>query len=497
MPVVAPDTPAPAFALQSTGAGRVSLGDLLAAAGAVVMFVTDDCPTCELALRRLAAGAAPIAVVCESDPAAAARLAQRTGFAGPMLAEPPPYETSRAYGLEAVPTTVAIGAGGEVRGAVVGWDAAALGALLRIDLVPEPPLRKPGCAAKSTYDAGQLAADAAGSGDDPEAMYELGWTDGLPTVAPTPERVAAMLAGRDPHRSLGQVPPGMGEATLERVAACAVLAGCRPEHFAVVAAAAEAMLAPRVQPARPGGDDAAGRPDRRRQRPGAAHGAASTPAWARSARAPARTCTIGRALRLLVALTGEGMPGRLDRSTLGQPGKVGVCLAEDEERSPWPPLHVERGFAAGGVGRDDVRGRRAALDLRAPQPHARRSSRRRWAGRRRRSGAPTGGRSARPRCSSSARSTPTRWPRAAGARTTSAQAIWQAVRRPAGELRHGEFTAARGARAADAELVPKWDSPADIVLIVAGGEAGRFSAVFGPCVGMDWNPVSLEVRCDT
>ena len=56
--------------------------------------------------------------------------------------------------------------------------------------------------------------------------------------------------------------------------------------------------------------------------------------------------TIGRALRLLVSLTGEGMPGRLDRSTLGQPGKVGVCLAEDEARSPWPPLHVERGFPA-------------------------------------------------------------------------------------------------------------------------------------------------------
>ena len=53
MPVVAPDTPAPAFALPSTGAGRVSLADLLRGGPAVVMFVTDDCPTCELALRRL------------------------------------------------------------------------------------------------------------------------------------------------------------------------------------------------------------------------------------------------------------------------------------------------------------------------------------------------------------------------------------------------------------------------------------------------------------
>ena len=320
----------------------------------------------------LAAAGAAVTAVCESDPAAAARLAHRTGFAGPMLAEPPPYETSRAYGLEAVPTTVAIGAGGEVVGVVVGWDAAALAKLLRIDLPPEPPLRKPGCAAKSTYDARQLAADAAGSDDDPEAMYELGWTDGLPTVAPTPERVAAMLAGRDPHRSLGAVPPGMGEATLERVAACAVLAGCRPEHFAVVAAAAEAMLRPEFNlhgqavTTQPAGQIAVvNGPVRLAAGLNSGMGALGP--------GPRGNLTIGRALRLLVALTGEGMPGRLDRSTLGQPGKLGVCLAEDEARSPWPPLHVERGLPGRGLGRDDARRRRAALDLGAPQPHPRRA----------------------------------------------------------------------------------------------------------------------------
>ena len=130
MPVIAPDTPAPAFTLPSTVAGPVSLGDLLAAGPTRVMFVTDDCPTCELALRRLAAAGADLAVVCEAGPAAAARLAHRTGFGGVMLSEPPPYETSRAYGLDAVPTTVAIGAGGEIAAAVVGWDALALAGLL-------------------------------------------------------------------------------------------------------------------------------------------------------------------------------------------------------------------------------------------------------------------------------------------------------------------------------------------------------------------------------
>src|SRR6185312_2449988 len=168
---------APAFTLPSTTGAPVALADLLAAGSAVVMFVTDDCPTCELALRRLAAADAAVTVVCEAPAAAASRLAARTGFRGRMLSEPAPYETSRAYGIEAVPTTVAIAPGGDVTATVVGWDAAALSGLVGVDLDGEAPARKPGCAAKSTYDAAQLAADAE-AGDDPEAMFELGWTDG-------------------------------------------------------------------------------------------------------------------------------------------------------------------------------------------------------------------------------------------------------------------------------------------------------------------------------
>jgi peroxiredoxin len=494
MPLVASDTPAPAFELASTGAGRVSLADVLAPGPAVVMFVTDDCPTCELALRRAAAAGAALTVVCEADPAAAARLAHRTGFTGAMLSEPPPYDTSRAYGLEAVPTTVAIAPGGAVKRAVVGWDAAALSALLRADLGSDPPLRKPGCAAKSTYDAEQLAADVADPGDDAEAMYELGWTDGLPTIAPTPERVAAMLAGRDPQRSLGDVPPGMGAATLERVAACAVLAGCRPEHFPIVAAGAEAMLRPEFNlhgqavTTQPAGQIAVvNGPARLTAGLNAGMGALGPGSRA--------NLTIGRALRLLVALTGEGMPGRLDRSTLGQPGKVGICVAEDEARSPWPPLHVERGFAAAASVVTMLAGD-APLSIsehrsRTPEELAAALG---WA--------------------AAALWSPNWWPLGSAtlfvicpehADTLAAggwskddvrRAIWQAVQRQAGELRRGEFTDRVG-RAPDSELVPKWDSPDDILLIVAGGEAGRFSAVFGPCVGMDWNPVSLEVRCDT
>lgn len=495
MPVIAPDTPAPAFTLPSTLAGPVSLGDLLATGTAAVVFVTDDCPTCELTLRRLAAAGGDVAVVCEAALPAAARLAHRTGFGGLMLSEPAPYETSRAYGLDAVPTTIAIGAGGEIAATVVGWDAVALSELLGLAVTTDAPLQKPGCAAKSTYDAGQLAADTVPPGDDdPEALYELGWTDGLPVVAPTPERVAAMLAGRDPRRSLGAVPPGMGQATLERVAVCAVLAGCRPEHFGVVAAAVEAMLEPEFNlhgqavTTQPCGQIAVVNGPVR-LRAGLNSGMGALGPGTRG------NATIGRALRLLVSLTGEGMPGRLDRSTLGQAGKVGMCLAEDESRSPWPPLHVERGFTADASVVTMFAGD-APLSVsehrsRTPEELAAALG---WA--------------------AATLWSPNWWPLgsatlfvvcpehadtlAAGgwSKADVRLAIWEAVRRPARELRHGETTDLV-AGAPDDALVPKWDSPDDIFLIVAGGEAGRFSAVFGPCVGMDWNPISREVQCDT
>jgi hypothetical protein len=495
MPVIAQNTPAPAFTLPSTLAGPVSLASLLAAGTGRLMFVTDDCPTCDLALRRVATAGAELAVICEADPAAAARLAHRTGFGGVMLSEPAPYETSRAYGLDAVPTTIAIGAGGEITAAVVGWDAPALAALLEVALTTGPPLRKPGCAAKSTYDAGQLAADATSRGDDdPEALYELGWTDGLPVVAPTPERVAAMLTGRDPQRSLGAVPPGMGEATLERVAVCAVLAGCRPEHFSVVSAAAEAMLEPgfnlhgQAVTTQPCGQIAVVNGPVR-------HAAGLNFGIGALGPGPRGNATIGRALRLLVSLTGEGMPGRLDRSTLGQPGKVGVCLAEDEARSPWPPLHVERGFPAEASAVTMFAGDAplSVSEHRSRTP-AELAAALGWA--------------------AATLWSPNWWPLgsatlfvicpehadtlAAGGWTKDdvRETIWEAVRRPAGDLRHGETTDLVAAAPDDAP-VPKWDAPGDIALIVAGGEAGRFSAVFGPCVGMDWKPVSREVQCDT
>jgi hypothetical protein len=205
--------------------------------------------------------------------------------------------------------------------------------------------------------------------------------------------------------------------------------------------------------------------------------------------------TIGRALRLLLTLTGGARPGGLDRSTLGNPGKLGLCFGENEEASPWEPLHVERGFDP-GVSTVTL----VAAD--APQSISEHRSRTPedlaaalgWA--------------------AASQWSPNWWPMpdtslyvlcpehaalfaAAGwSKEHVRSAIFDAVRRTAGELRRGETTPHVHASDDDA-LVPKWTDPERIVLVVAGGEAGRFSAVFGPCDGMQAEVITKEIRWST
>jgi peroxiredoxin len=508
----APRTRAPSFALPSTTGGSVGLDDLVTGGPALLIFASEECPTCALTLRRLGPIVAPLraagvtlAVVFEDALEVAARVARDARFKGTVLAEPAPYDTSRAFALESLPTTFLLDGDASVAGTVVGWDAAALSALVARAcdaagapapaITHEPPRSKPGCAAKSTYDEAMLALlDGAGTGDEMEEMFERGWTDGLPVVPPTPARVEAMLGGRDPEASLGEVPPGLGEATLRRVAACAVLAGCRPEYFPVVLAALEAALDPafnlngQAVTTQPAGQlvivngpvgEAIG-----------VHSGMGVlgPGWRAN-------LTIGRALRLVVTLTGGGAPGRLDRATLGHPGKLGFCVAEDEAGSPWEPLHVERGFARGDsvvtvVGCDaplSISDHRAAT----PEDLAYVLG---WAGAATWSPNwwPLGGTSVYVVCPEHQ----AMFGAAGWSKQRLREAIFGAVRRPARELRRGETTPQVHAAEPDA-LITKWDSPEDIVLLAAGGEAGRYSAVLGPCLGMSTQMVSREVAWST
>lgn len=178
-----------------------------------------------------------------------------------------------------------------------------------------------------------------------EAGYDLGWTDGLPIVPPTTERVAAFLdaAGRDAAEVIGELPERRRVITADKVAANAVMAGCRPEYMPVVLAAAAAMLAPEFNLVGPSSSMG-----------GAAVLTIINGPIARELNINARNnlfgpgnranATIGRALRLLLMNACAAIPGLFDRSVLGHPGKYTYCIAEADAETHWTPLHVERGF---------------------------------------------------------------------------------------------------------------------------------------------------------
>ena len=188
--------------------------------------------------------------------------------------------------------------------------------------------------------------------DDLDAINRLyrekRWSDGLPIVPPTPERVARMLqqTKRAAHEEVAQVAPGFGAATVERIAINAVLAGCDPEALPVLIAATEAVADPAFNLQ---GIQAT-------TNPVAVWLIVNGPAAGRLGMSSTFNClgqghwanaTLGRALRLILQNIGGALPGEMDRATQGFPGKFTFCCAENEAASPWAPLHVERGFAPG------------------------------------------------------------------------------------------------------------------------------------------------------
>lgn len=177
---------------------------------------------------------------------------------------------------------------------------------------------------------------------------EQGWGDGLPLIPPTLERVEAMLSycAWDPDTSVGAVPPANNEATYRVLAANAVMAGCDPRYFPVVAAAVEALLDPAFNmyglqaTTNPGGPMVIlGGPIAEEI---GCNGAGNV--FGQGWRANA---TIGRAVRLTLNNVGGAKPQTVDRSTHGMPGKFSMCAAENERESPWPAFHVSRGLDEG------------------------------------------------------------------------------------------------------------------------------------------------------
>ncbi|HVM41698.1 MAG TPA: thioredoxin [Acidimicrobiia bacterium] len=320
----------------------------------LVVVVKRDCPTCNLvvpALEQLR-GHSPVTVYSQDDP---------TFPQGFDVVDDTDLEVSWRHDVITVPTVMRV-EDGEVVDRTEGWSREHWERLTGVpDLAPDLPDYRPGCGSKSVEPGTAEALEARfGDGlrsrrvelpslaDDIEACFDHDWTDGLPVVPPTPERVLRMLEGTSgaPGDVVAVVPPDLVECTVEKVAVNAVMAGCRPEYLPVVIAAVEAactdefnmhgLLAttyfsgPLVLVNGP-----------------VARGIGMNSGINAMGQGNRANATIGRALQLVIRNVGGGKPGGVDRATLGNPGKYTFCFAEDEEGSPWESLAEERGVAAG------------------------------------------------------------------------------------------------------------------------------------------------------
>ncbi|MBI3917144.1 MAG: hypothetical protein HY322_09065 [Betaproteobacteria bacterium] len=180
-----------------------------------------------------------------------------------------------------------------------------------------------------------------------ELAYEQGWTDGLPVFPPTRKLVEAMIAyvGRDPGEVLGTVFPGDGEASIEKIAANCVMAGCRPEYFPVVLAAVECIVDQTLL-LNPTQSTGASGVFTLVSGPIVGTLKFHTREWLFGPNGGRANATIGRAIRLVLWNIGHGYPGKLLKGTMGHPATWSYCIGEEQEISPWEPVHVDMGLAA-------------------------------------------------------------------------------------------------------------------------------------------------------
>ncbi|MFT7585176.1 MAG: hypothetical protein ACI9EW_001599 [Cellvibrionaceae bacterium] len=314
-----------------------------------------DCETCTMlspVYEQIAQGDLPLTIYSQDDPK----------FPNADAIYDSDLETSFRLDIEVVPTLIRFKDGKEVA-RTFSWDRTEWEVISGVEQLGDGLMAsKPGCGALNVMPgmAERLKLKFGDTGitarqisipplqDDIEACYERGWTDGLPVVPPTPERVLRMLQGtqRDPADVLGIVPPNLVPCTVQKVAINAVMAGCLPEYMPVVLAAVEAALLDEF----------------------CMHGLLATTwfsgpivivngpiarkigmnsegnALGQGNRANA---TIGRALQLVIRNVGGGVPGGIDRACMGNPGKYTFCFAEREHDSEWESLAEERGIESG------------------------------------------------------------------------------------------------------------------------------------------------------
>jgi hypothetical protein len=322
----------------------------------LVAVVKRDCPTCVMASGVLGdlARLGSLTVYTQDDLSFPETVPRRL--------DDTTLDVSHRLKIEIVPTLIRFAGGREI-GRTHGWDRGEWERLSGIaGLGRDLPEARPGCGAKNLepgvierlkirFNETGLKSRRIALGDEEdehEAMFARGWSDGLPLVPPTEERVLRMLDGasRDPQEVLGLVPPDLAPATVEKVAVNAVMAGCKPEYLPVVLTAVEAVLEEEfamhgvlATTMFVGPVVVVNGPIRRRIGMNAKGNALGQGNRANAA--------IGRALQLVIRNIGGGRPQEVDRATLGNPGKYTYCFAEDEEGSSWEPLAAERGVPPG------------------------------------------------------------------------------------------------------------------------------------------------------
>jgi peroxiredoxin len=375
--------PAPSFSLP-----RLDGSTLERKAGepTLLLFFETDCPTCQLTLpylMRLAEAlgndSERIVAISQDGESATRQLIQQAQLRFPVALDTE-LAISQQYNPISVPALYLVNRDGRLAYTLVGFDKEGLNtaaALMCQELGASPvtiapphdgaPDRKPGCASRHLERAGSghfPQIDPAtlpfhvtrGSRatrlelDDSIDLYEYcmrTFGDPLPVVPPTVERVERMLEATTlaPDMIVGHVPPNYGAATIEKIAANAVMAGCDPQMMRVLIPTIRAACDERLN----------------------LHGIQATTHFAAPlviVNGPIRTeigfacrsnvlsnvaranSTLGRALQLVLVNLGGARPGEIDMSTLGNPGKFSYCIAENEEESPWPPFHVDLGFRA-------------------------------------------------------------------------------------------------------------------------------------------------------
>ena len=319
------------------------------------IIVKRECATCVMVvpvIARLARELPSLTVYTQDDP---------TFPEGVVSVSDLDLAASWHADIDTVPTLIFRENGVETK-RTYGWQRSEWRELTGIaDLGGELPEFRPGCGSMSVdpdivdklrvlYGGEILHSrqiEIASSEDEFEAMFSRGFTDGLPVVPPTPERVMRMLSGttRDPQEVVAIAPPDLVELTVEKIAINAVMAGCLPEYLPWVIAAVEAICTDEYN----------------------IHGVLATTMPV----GPVIICngpgtraiginsgvnvlgqgnranlTIGRAVQLIIRNVGGGRPGEVDRAAHGHPGKLSFCFAEDELGSPFTSLAVSRGFDA-------------------------------------------------------------------------------------------------------------------------------------------------------